>query len=242
MARMIVFKKKRMLPLLEFFRCLMNVISLLQILLYLLMGKHYKDYVLKSDSYFIHEARQLNLHNIIFHNNTTCNYLGALDGTYIRVNVSEADKPRYRIRKNDIATNVLGVCSQDMQFTFVLPGWEGSTADSRVLRDAISRRHGLKVPQWYFRSFYYLIDASCPNGETLKKQCLAIAEMFVNGSGFSWNEDAKMVVVEKFVFDLWVKSHLTAKGLHDKPFPHYDTLLEIFGKDRANGLGATTLA
>lgn len=58
----------------------------------------------------------------------------------------EADKPRYRSRKNEIATNVLGVCSQDMQFIYVLPGWEGSAADSRVLRDAISRRHGLRVP------------------------------------------------------------------------------------------------
>lgn len=73
--------------------------------------------------------------------------MGALDGTYIRVNVPEVDKPRYRTRKNDIATNVLGVCSQDMQFTFVLPGWEGSAADSRVLRDAVSRRHDLKVPR-----------------------------------------------------------------------------------------------
>ena len=58
----------------------------------------------------------------------------------------EAYKPRYRSRKNEIATNVLGVCSQDIQFIYVLPGWEGSAADSRVLRDAISRRHGLRVP------------------------------------------------------------------------------------------------
>ena len=58
----------------------------------------------------------------------------------------EADKPRYRSMKNEIATNVLGVCSQDMQFIYVLPGWKGSVADSRVLRDAISRRHGLRVP------------------------------------------------------------------------------------------------
>ncbi|KAK9271423.1 hypothetical protein L1049_027013 [Liquidambar formosana] len=89
------------------------------------------------------------------------NCLGALDGTYIRINVLEADKPRYRTRKNDIATNVLEVCSQDMQFTFVLPGWEGSAANSRVLRDAVSRRHGLKVP----RGFYYLVDAGYSNGE-----------------------------------------------------------------------------
>nr|XP_048332858.1 uncharacterized protein LOC125423240 [Ziziphus jujuba var. spinosa] len=34
--------------------------------------------------------------------------LEALDGTYIKVNVPEIDKPRYRIRKDEIATNVLG--------------------------------------------------------------------------------------------------------------------------------------
>ena len=57
------------------------------------------------------------------------NWLGALYGTYIKVHVQEANKPRYRIRKNEIATNVLEVCSQDMQFIYVLPRWEGSTHD-----------------------------------------------------------------------------------------------------------------
>ena len=33
-----------------------------------------------------------------------------------------------------------------MQFIYVLLGWEGSTSDSRVLRDAVSRPNGLKVP------------------------------------------------------------------------------------------------
>ncbi|KAK9273241.1 hypothetical protein L1049_018048 [Liquidambar formosana] len=78
--------------------------------------------------------------------------------------------------------------------------------------------------------------------KTLKKQAMAITEMFSVGSGFSWNDVDKMVVAEKDVFDLWVKSHPTARGLRNKPFPHYDTFLEIFGKDRANGLGATTPA
>ena len=61
--------------------------------------------------------------------------------------MSLEDKPRYRTRKNDIATNVLGVCSQDMQFIHVLSGWEGLAADGRVLRDALLRPHGLKVPR-----------------------------------------------------------------------------------------------
>ena len=34
-----------------------------------------------------------------------------------------------------------------MQFIYVLPGWEVSDADSRVLHDAISRINGFKVPQ-----------------------------------------------------------------------------------------------
>ncbi|PPD80590.1 hypothetical protein GOBAR_DD22500 [Gossypium barbadense] len=41
---------------------------------------------------------------------------------------------------------MLGVCTPDMHFVYVLPGWEGSVAEGRVLQDAISRRHGLKVP------------------------------------------------------------------------------------------------
>ncbi|KAK8306441.1 hypothetical protein V6Z12_D03G128900 [Gossypium hirsutum] len=32
-----------------------------------------------------------------------------------------------------------------MHFVYVFLGWEASIADGRVLRDAISRRHGLKV-------------------------------------------------------------------------------------------------
>lgn len=34
-----------------------------------------------------------------------------------------------------------------MQFSYVLAGWEGSAADGRVLRDALSRPNGLKVPR-----------------------------------------------------------------------------------------------
>jgi hypothetical protein len=84
------------------------------------------------------------------------NCLGALDGTAIKVTVPTHLKGRYRSRKADIVTNVLGVCALDMQFIYMLPGWEGSAHDGRVLRDAISRPNGLRVPQgeFYFNNFY----------------------------------------------------------------------------------------
>lgn len=41
---------------------------------------------------------------------------------------------------------MLGVCGPDLRFIYVLPGWEGSAADSRVLRDALRRRNGLQIP------------------------------------------------------------------------------------------------
>nr|KAJ0200918.1 hypothetical protein LSAT_V11C600330080 [Lactuca sativa] len=87
--------------------------------------------------------------------------LGAIDGTYREVNVLDSDKPRYRTRKGSIAMNVLGVCNRDMNFVYVLAGWEGSATDSRVLRDAITRHNGLKIPV----GNYYLADGGYINGE-----------------------------------------------------------------------------
>ncbi|KAK3226099.1 hypothetical protein Dsin_005961 [Dipteronia sinensis] len=100
--------------------------------------------------------------NILAHHNKNRSIQGcsrALDGTYIEVTIPEFDKPKYRTRNGHIATNVLGVCTRDLKFVYVLSGWEGSATDSRVLRDAITRHHGLKVP---FRN-YYLADAGYTN-------------------------------------------------------------------------------
>nr|XP_043616153.1 protein ALP1-like [Erigeron canadensis] len=87
--------------------------------------------------------------------------LGALDGTHIDVHVSEGDRARYRNRKGDITTNALAPCTPDMQFTYVLAGWEGSAADGRILRSAIIQENGLKVK----KGNYYLVDAGYTNGE-----------------------------------------------------------------------------
>ena len=72
--------------------------------------------------------------------------MGALDGTYINVLVGSNDKPRYRTRKGQVATNTLAVCTRNMRFVYVLAGWGGSAGDARVLRDAVARPRGIKVP------------------------------------------------------------------------------------------------
>ena len=114
------------------------------------------------------------------------NALGALDGCHIDVFVRVADKGRYRNRKHDITTNMLGVVDWNMKFIYVLPGWEGLASDSKVLKDAmrIDRQDAFVVPEgtslcsWlsfshvYFVTNlcichigkYYLVDAGYTNG------------------------------------------------------------------------------
>ncbi|CAM0943673.1 unnamed protein product [Alopecurus aequalis] len=86
--------------------------------------------------------------------------LGALDGCHIDVCVDVAAQGRYRNRKQQITTNMLGVCDRNLKFVYVLPGWEGSASDSKVLRDAMSRQDAFVVPKGY----YYLVDAGYTNG------------------------------------------------------------------------------
>ncbi|WOH01177.1 hypothetical protein DCAR_0520558 [Daucus carota subsp. sativus] len=92
--------------------------------------------------------------------------VGALDGTHIKMTVPVEDRPRYRDRKGDTSTNVLATCDPDLRFTYVLPGWEGSASDPRVLRDALRRPNGLRVP----RNKYFLVDLGYTNGWGLKDQ------------------------------------------------------------------------
>ncbi|KAH0664844.1 hypothetical protein KY285_026050 [Solanum tuberosum] len=86
--------------------------------------------------------------------------LGALDGTCIQIRVPSKDKPRYRTIKGETTTNILGVCDKNLNFTYVLPDWEGSAVDDRVLQNAISRTNVLKIPE----GNYYLCDGGYTNG------------------------------------------------------------------------------
>jgi hypothetical protein len=41
-----------------------------------------------------------------------------------------------------------------MEFSYVLAGWEGSANDFTVLKDALRRPNGLKVPEGEVRTSY----------------------------------------------------------------------------------------
>ncbi|TXG70067.1 hypothetical protein EZV62_005002 [Acer yangbiense] len=72
--------------------------------------------------------------------------VGAIDGTHVRVKVSRDDAPRYCGRKGYPTLNVLAVCSFDLKFTYILPGWEGTASDSRITKNALTREDKLIIP------------------------------------------------------------------------------------------------
>uniref|UniRef100_A0A803MVA0 Myb/SANT-like domain-containing protein n=1 Tax=Chenopodium quinoa TaxID=63459 RepID=A0A803MVA0_CHEQI len=83
----------------------------------------------------------------------------------------------------------------------------------------------------------------------------AFAEM-LSTSRFGWDAEKKLLQVDKAVYDEWVKAgrianrlfylpispnifidttHKKAKGLFEVPFIHYETLAEIYAKDKTTG-------
>lgn len=85
--------------------------------------------------------------------------IGAIDGTHIPAIVRGRNVSNYRNRHGNISQNVVAACNFDLEFMYVLSGWEGSAHDSKVLSDALSRRNGLKVPQ----GKYFLVDCGFAN-------------------------------------------------------------------------------
>ncbi|XP_057785215.1 uncharacterized protein LOC131002766 isoform X1 [Salvia miltiorrhiza] len=85
--------------------------------------------------------------------------IGAIDGTHIPATIIGKDVSCYRNRHGVNSQNVLAACNFDLQFIYVLSGWEGSAHDSKILSDAYSRPNGLHVPQ----GKYFLVDCGFAN-------------------------------------------------------------------------------
>ncbi|XP_073140316.1 uncharacterized protein [Henckelia pumila] len=87
--------------------------------------------------------------------------IGIIDGLHIPAHVPAKDQSRFRNRKGVLSQNVLAACTFDLQFIFVYPGWEGSAADSRVLR-AVLNDPDQNFPQ-VPGGKYYLVDQGYEN-------------------------------------------------------------------------------
>jgi hypothetical protein len=87
--------------------------------------------------------------------------IGSIDGTHLNAFVPDKAVARYRNWKGRLSQNVLAACSQDMHFTSILSGWEGSASDGHIFDDA--RRRDLKIPEGKL----FLADAGFPTCDML---------------------------------------------------------------------------
>ena len=65
----------------------------------------------------------------------------------MRASVPKDIEHAFRGRKSFATQNVMAAVDFDLRFTYVLAGWEGTAHDALVLRDALERVNGLRVPQ-----------------------------------------------------------------------------------------------
>nr|KAJ0224463.1 hypothetical protein LSAT_V11C100049910 [Lactuca sativa] len=107
----------------------------------------------------------------------------------------------------------------------------------------------------YLKAVQQLLDIRLPNSglkaephiksrmKTWKNHFNIMRDMAygTNTSGFGWDTDKCYVTADAEVWDEYIKSHKGAACFRDKPFPQFDNLCKIFGKDRATGHGATNL-
>ncbi|KAI7934986.1 hypothetical protein MJO28_016383 [Puccinia striiformis f. sp. tritici] len=75
--------------------------------------------------------------------------LGALNGVLIPITLPMVQQQLFRNRKGFIAQNVLAVVNFDLEFLYVLAGWEGSTHNSRVIADAFDKGFSILDGQFY---------------------------------------------------------------------------------------------
>ena len=89
-----------------------------------------------------------------------CHFSGArgnMDGSQFDGWITTEAAVRYLNRKGYRSQNVLAASDYENKFIYILSGWEGSAADSRIF-DYTKRQDDLKLP----RNCYFLADAGFP--------------------------------------------------------------------------------
>jgi hypothetical protein len=69
----------------------------------------------------------------------------AIDGIHVLAYVPIEIQGKFRDKKEGTTPNILTTITFDLKFIYILAGWEGSTNDSWVLDDALSRPSCLKI-------------------------------------------------------------------------------------------------
>ncbi|XP_010999732.1 PREDICTED: uncharacterized protein LOC105107491 [Populus euphratica] len=89
--------------------------------------------------------------------------IGVIDAMHVPAHLSAKDQSRFRNKKGVLSQNVLAACTFDLQFIFIYPGWEGSAADSRVLRAVLDDpdQNFPIIPE----GKYYIVDTGYSNLE-----------------------------------------------------------------------------
>ncbi|MBA0862908.1 hypothetical protein Goshw_014104 [Gossypium schwendimanii] len=188
------------------------------------------------------------------------NCLDALDGTYIKIRVPKVGKPRYRMRKGDIATNMLGFCTPNsILFIFFLVGkilllmdgffemskWvpEEDAALVACMVDlhnvgTFNANTGFKAG--YLNKMERMLEKVLPYAMLKAKPNL---ESRIRILKRDWaivydmlrgknNSDFGWDEHRQFV------SHKEADQFRHRSFPYYDQLTTIYTKDRATGKDA----
>ncbi|KAK2643783.1 hypothetical protein Ddye_018978 [Dipteronia dyeriana] len=75
----------------------------------------------------------------------------------------------------------------------------------------------------------------------LKDKYSAAYDM-LNTSEFGWNDTNKCVTVSPEILEEYLKKHMNKNYTANRPFPHYERLVTVFGKDRATGNMAESAA
>ena len=86
------------------------------------------------------------------------NCISALDRTHIHCQVPASKTALFRNCKDFLRQNVLAVYEHDILFHYILPEWEKSAHNARVLGDAIQNKY-FQIPE----RKYYLADTSYSN-------------------------------------------------------------------------------
>ena len=76
-----------------------------------------------------------------------------MDGTQINCNPSASERQSARNRKGGVTQNCLVCCSFDLQFQYILSGWDGCSSDATMFNNAC--QSDLVIPPGKF----YLADA-----------------------------------------------------------------------------------